>query len=503
MQVLGDAEPHVESDDVGECAAARPDAGSRASSRRRCLRRSRRPPRASGSPRGRERRRAGSRRSRASRARRSGSCRARRPTRAPRRRPRAPWRAPRHDLDERRDRHRVEEVQAEEPLGPRRAVAARSSIEIDDVFVASTAAEGIARSTRASASVFSVRGPRGRPRPRARSRRSAATSVRGGEARRRTRRACASVVPRSIARTTLSRTRSARGIRFGLVALDDDDLGSREQERVRDAGAHAAAAEHADAARRRSSARPLLEELGHAALLLGALEQHGLQLVVDRRMPSRGARSTRLVCWVASGSLRRDAVGDRVRGGEQLAGRVHARDQTRSRAPRRRRSTRPVSSSSLARASPTISGRRQVAPAAAMMPRPVSGLPIRSVGDPMRMSAAYASSAPPPSAYPSSGGDHRHRQLAHPDERGGVDAPQRVFRAALAQLGDVGARGERAARAGEDEGARVASSSAQSACSASIVAWSIALRFSGRLRVATTRSGRRSTRRGPSLIRCS
>ena len=45
----------------------------------------------------------------------------------------------------------------------------------------------------------------------------------------------------------------------------------------------------------------------------------------------------------------------------------------------------------------------------------------------------------------------------------------------------------------------MASSSAQSTCSASIVAWSMAFFRSGRFSVATTRSSNRSTRRGPSV----
>ena len=65
-----------------------------------------------------------------------------------------------------------------------------------------------------------------------------------------------------------------------------------------------------------------LEELGHASELLGALEQHGLRLEVDGGV--RGARR-------AEHALRRDgrgavvagdAIGDRVRGGQQLVGRV-------------------------------------------------------------------------------------------------------------------------------------------------------------------------------------
>ena len=59
---------------------------------------------------------------------------------------------------------------------------------------------------------------------------------------------------------------------------------------------------------------------------------------------------------------------------------------------------RPARRISLAKGSPTSSFRRQVAPAAAIMPSEVSGLPIFTLGVAMRKSAAKASSAPPPSA---------------------------------------------------------------------------------------------------------
>ena len=115
---------------------------------------------------------------------------------------------------------------------------------------------------------------------------------------------------------------------------------------------------------------------------------------------SRGARSARLVCIVAKGSFpamrsaRAWAAASSPSDGCSDDTIPHLSASSASR-------MRPVRRSSLARASPTISRRRQVAPAAAMMPSPVSGLPILRVGVPIRRSAAYASSAPPPSAYPS------------------------------------------------------------------------------------------------------
>ncbi len=60
-----------------------------------------------------------------------------------------------------------------------------------------------------------------------------------------------------------------------------------------------------------------------------------------------------------------------------------------------------ASSTCFASSSPSSSGSRQQAPAAARMPSPGSGLPNTASGPAMRRSQAYESSAPPPSAQPS------------------------------------------------------------------------------------------------------
>ena len=156
---------------------------------------------------------------------------------------------------------------------------------------------------------------------------------------------------------------------------------------MRDARAHAAAAEHADACGSVIFSLPF-QELGHAPMLLGALEQLGLRLELDGGVLRRAARaSTRLVSWVARGSLA--AIRSAIACAAASSSSAGCSAETSPIASASSASMmRPVSSSSAARASPTISFRRQVAPAAAMMPSPVSGLPNFAAGVAMRMSAA-------------------------------------------------------------------------------------------------------------------
>ena len=59
---------------------------------------------------------------------------------------------------------------------------------------------------------------------------------------------------------------------------------------------------------------------------------------------------------------------------------------------------------------------RQLAPAAARMPSPVSGLPIRTPGVPIRKSRGVGELGAAAEAVAVQGRDDRHRQLGDPDE---------------------------------------------------------------------------------------
>ena len=109
--------------------------------------------------------------------------------------------------------------------------------------------------------------------------------------------------------------------------------------------------------------------------LLGGLEQHGLRVEIGLRDAGRDHRSSALVWIGGRGSSRRSrrrARGRRPAGRRGRRPRLTRRAATASSASR----MRPASSISLASGSPTSWGSRQSAPAAAMMPSPVSGLPI-------------------------------------------------------------------------------------------------------------------------------
>ena len=239
----------------------------------------------------------------------------------------------------------------------------------------------------------------------------------------------------------------ARGGGEPRVALDDDDLGSRQHERVRDPRAHAAAAEHADVPRdgvtffRRSRNAVMRRRFS------GLVEQLGLRLEVDAgvRVARRGEDAlgelggTRVVGG--------DPVGDGVRGGEQLAGGVDAAPR-----PARRECRVGVDDASgqqqLDREGvaddlfepPGRAGRGDDAEAGLGVAEARVGRRDPDVGGVREFGAAAECPAV-------DGGDDRHRQLVDPDERVRVDAGARVVGAALAQLGDVGAGGEHAARA--------------------------------------------------------
>ena len=105
----------------------------------------------------------------------------------------------------------------------------------------------------------------------------------------------------------------------------------------------------------------------------------------------------------------------------------------------------------MASGSPTSSFSRQLAPAAARMPRPVSGLPIRTLGcsDPEVGGVGELGAAAQAVAVQC--GNDRHGQLGDPDEDRGVDALQCIVPAPLAQLGDVRAGGEDPVHAGDDQ----------------------------------------------------
>src|SRR5687768_14663782 len=131
-----------------------------------------------------------------------------------------------------------------------------------------------------------------------------------------------------------------------------------------------------------------------------------------------------------------------------------------------------------------------------MIPRPVSGLPIFAAGVARRMSAAYASSAPPPSAQPSIAaitgiGRLRTRRKAV------VLIPLRASSARRSRSWPISAPEANTPPAPVRISTRgSASRSPHSACRPSTSSWSIALRVAGRSRVATTRSSLRSMRNG-------
>ena len=168
-----------------------------------------------------------------------------------------------------------------------------------------------------------------------------------------------------------------------------------------------------------------------------------------------GAWKTSLASRMARGSCARDAVGEGVRGGEQGARLVHLGDE----AHRQRLvcvRMRPARRISFATGSPTSSSSRQSAPAAAMMPSAGLGVAESTVvgGDAEVGGVGELGAAAERPAV--EGRDHGHGQAGDPGEQAGVDALQRVVAAALAQLGDVGAGGEDAARADEDQDAGLA-----------------------------------------------
>ena len=205
----------------------------------------------------------------------------------------------------------------------RSSSAASWSIEIDEVFEASAAPGASTASTRVRASIFSSRSSGTASTTRSQ-RAKSSTSVLVAK-----RAAMRGLVVVGGAAGDGGRDRLEHARRRGRggigVAFDDRDARPREQEGVRDARAHASAAEHADVGRGPGRGLAhffcfLLEELGHASQLLGALEEHRLLLEVDGGV--RGARR-------AEHALRRDgrgpvvagdAVGDRVRRGQQLVG---------------------------------------------------------------------------------------------------------------------------------------------------------------------------------------
>ena len=178
---------------------------------------------------------------------------------------------------------------------------------------------------------------------------------------------------------------------------------------------------------------------------------------LDRRMRVAG-RAQRASWCTASRAGRSRRCGRRSRARPRAAGRAGGRSRPVPRpGPRRRRGC----GRSAAARSPGRRRRSRAAarsrPAAAMMPRPVSGLPIfsrrRADPDVGRVRELGAAAERPAVDRR----DHRHRQLADADEGGRVDAPERVVGAAVAQLRDVGAGREDAVRAGQDQRARLGS----------------------------------------------
>ena len=388
-----------------------------------------------------------------------------------------------HDLDERRGGHRVEEVQAEEPRRAGRAVrrAGRSRSTR-----CSTRARRPARSTastRVRASILSSRSSGTASTTRSQRAKSRDVGARRRSARRwppRRRRPCRG--RRDAATDSSTRAAAAAAASASRSTTVTREPG--EQERVRDARAHAPAAEHADVGRgtgRRSRSLLLpLEELGHAAELLGALEEHGLLLEVDGGV--RGARR-------AEHALRRDGrgrgrcarCGRRSRARPAAARRRGAaRSRARSSSASSASRVRPVSSSSFARASPTISlqaparaGRGDDAEAGLGVADLQRGRGDADVGGVGELGAAAE-------RVPVEGGDHGHRQVGDADERVRVDARGARHRPAVrAARRCRRPRRRRRRRRVRMRMRGIASSSAQSRCSASIVAWSIALRFVG------------------------
>lgn len=156
-------------------------------------------------------------------------------------------------------------------------------------------------------------------------------------------------------------------------------------------------------------------------------------------------------------------------------------------------SRRPASSTCLATDSPTSSGSRQQAPAAARMPSPGSGLPKTASGPAIRRSQAYASSAPPPSAQPSTAatvgiGSRRTRSKRR------LLTPWSAWSRPRSRSSAMSAPPAKTRPAPVSSRKRGSSSSAsQTVCSSRIMRALIAFRASGRSRVTTTRSSRSST----------
>ena len=297
------------------------------------------------------------------------------------------------------------------------------------------------------ASILRSRSPRGPPRRRGRTRRMPLDVGAGRERGRRRR------LPALDARGEHALDAALRRRREVGVALDDGDLGAGQQERVRDARAHAAAAEHADA--RRDAVTSSSSVPGTRSSAAASRGSRTARPAPRGRRPGarRAARAnTRFVSWVARGSLA--AIRSAIAWAASSSSSAACSDDTSpaasaslgiEHAPGQQQLDREGVADDLLEA-PGRAGGGDDAEAGLGVADAGVGRRDADVGRVGELGAAAERVAV-------DRGDDRHRQLVDADERVRVDPGAGVVGAALAQLGDVGARREHAARAGEDQDA--------------------------------------------------
>ena len=150
---------------------------------------------------------------------------------------------------------------------------------------------------------------------------------------------------RAAERSMYARMRAAAASADASIAFDDDHGRAGDRERVRDARAHAPAAEHPDPGRRAHRSLRFCEERRHAPQLLRALEQLGLQLELDGGMllARRPQRALGVLGWRADRCAR---SGRRGRARQPAARPAGCSDETSPHASASSASRmRPVSSS--------------------------------------------------------------------------------------------------------------------------------------------------------------
>ena len=170
----------------------------------------------------------------------------------------------------------------------------------------------------------------------------------------------------------------------------------------------------------------------------------------------------------------------------------------RRRAARRRRTARRPSSIARAIGHPSSRAMRSTVQWSTTRPSRAAGMPKRLAGVATRRSQAMASCVPAPSAGPSTaaivgiGSSMKPRSTAE----------QRRRELALLDAGEVGAGAERRRRAGQHERPAPSAASRWASSSPSNVAWSTALRRSGRSSVTTSTPVSRRRRRPTPPVPC-